>query len=336
MHPLPVKQLSDKPLISVLIANYNYASYVGRAIESVLRQTYQNFEIVVCDDGSSDNSLEVINGYADRDRRITVIPKTNGGQASALNAAFLRAKGDIIAILDADDAWFANRLATVKDAFLADGRVGFVYHRLKVVDAEGRLMRLFPKTNAMIDGWVLCRLNKEWLVPRSPASSISLHRSIAEHIFPLPEEFRSIADTVITWRSAVVAFCRSIPEPLGSWQQHRNNTTGYVNVVSLDAVEKQIHFQRRALTDMIEFIERYYPSFEVNRDFLERESLGWMMCVHALFSGKKMTLDELRLYRRGFRAWFWYFLLRSPRPLGLGLYRSWLRSVKIHTLFSRV
>lgn len=335
MRPFPVKPLPNQPLISVLIANYNYASYIGRAIESVLRQTYQNFEIIVCDDGSNDDSLEVINSYAARDERVFVIAKRNGGQASALNAAFLRAKGDIIAILDADDTWYANRLEMVRNTFLADHRVGFVYHRLKVVDAEGRLMRLFPKPNVMVSGWVLCKLNREWLVPKSPASSISLHRSIAEQVFPLPEEFRAIADTVITWRSSVIAFCQPIYEPLGIWQQHRNNTTGYINVGSLDAIEKQIPLLRNALIDMIGFIKEYYPSFEVNQVFFERESLGWITCIHALYSGRKMTLDELRLYRTGFRIWFWYFLLRTPRFIGLNLYQSWLRNIRMHSLFSR-
>ncbi|HXG36600.1 MAG TPA: glycosyltransferase, partial [Dehalococcoidia bacterium] len=70
LEPMQLPPLPQNPLVSVLIPNYNYGQYISDAIESVLNQTYQNFEIVICDDGSTDNSLEAIRRYAEQDNRI--------------------------------------------------------------------------------------------------------------------------------------------------------------------------------------------------------------------------------------------------------------------------
>src|SRR5688572_166602 len=81
MTPLQLPPLGHAPLVSVLIVNYNYEHFLSDAIESVLKQTYQNFEIVICDDGSKDNSRELISEYARKDARVKPIFKENGGVA---------------------------------------------------------------------------------------------------------------------------------------------------------------------------------------------------------------------------------------------------------------
>ena len=72
-----------KPLVSVIVDNYNYERFLSQAIESVLNQTYQNFEIIVVDDGSTDNSVQIIDSYEKKDSRIRPVLKQNGGQMSA-------------------------------------------------------------------------------------------------------------------------------------------------------------------------------------------------------------------------------------------------------------
>ncbi len=80
--------LPSQPLVSVLIANHNYAQYVGRAIESVLAQSYPHVEACVCDDGSTDDSVAVLAEYAACDARVVLRCQENGGQAAAWNTAF--------------------------------------------------------------------------------------------------------------------------------------------------------------------------------------------------------------------------------------------------------
>jgi glycosyltransferase involved in cell wall biosynthesis len=95
------------PKVSVIIPTYNSASYVVEAVDSVLAQTYQDFEILVIDDGSTDNTADVIKKY---DGRVRYIPQHNGGVAAARNNGIAESKGEYIAFLDADDTWFPSKL----------------------------------------------------------------------------------------------------------------------------------------------------------------------------------------------------------------------------------
>ncbi len=94
--------------ISVIIPNYNYARYLDQAIESVLNQTYKNLELIVVNNGSTDDSLEILNKYK---HKILVVNQTNLGQSGARNSGLLHATGEYIAFLDADDFWELSKLA---------------------------------------------------------------------------------------------------------------------------------------------------------------------------------------------------------------------------------
>lgn len=93
--------------VSVVIPSYNCGEYVGRAIESVLNQTYQPLECIVVNDGSTDNTKEAVALYADQ---VTLIEQRNQGASAARNAGIARAKGEYIAFLDADDYWHPSKL----------------------------------------------------------------------------------------------------------------------------------------------------------------------------------------------------------------------------------
>ena len=92
---------SDRRSVSVIVNNYNYGRFLGDAIDSALAQTYTPLEVLVVDDGSTDESREVIASYGDR---IIPVLKENGGQASAFNAGYATSQGDAVIFVDADDA----------------------------------------------------------------------------------------------------------------------------------------------------------------------------------------------------------------------------------------
>ena len=98
-----------KPLVSVLINNFNYCNYLSRAIDSALSQTYAPIEIIIVDDGSTDQSRQVIAGYRSK---IVSILKENGGQASAFNAAVAHSKGSILCFLDLDDRFYPTKVGS--------------------------------------------------------------------------------------------------------------------------------------------------------------------------------------------------------------------------------
>jgi glycosyltransferase involved in cell wall biosynthesis len=114
----------EKGLVSIITPMYNGQRFIGQTIDSVLSQTYPHWEMIVVDDGSNDNGVAIVSGYASKDSRIQVVSQKNGGSASARNNGIRRAAGQYIALLDADDTWNSNflekqlELMRVKNAYL--------------------------------------------------------------------------------------------------------------------------------------------------------------------------------------------------------------------------
>jgi glycosyltransferase involved in cell wall biosynthesis len=123
----------NAPRFSVIMPVYNHVAYVGRAIGSVLAQTWRDFELIVVDDGSTDKSGEIIDAYAAGDDRVVAVHQPNSGQGAARNAGIKRARAEWLAYLDSDDVWFADTLANYA-AYIADHPdAKFIYgfrHRL--------------------------------------------------------------------------------------------------------------------------------------------------------------------------------------------------------------
>ena len=102
----------DNDLVSIITPTYKASDYVGETIQSVLDQDYQNWELIIVDDYSSDGTLKVLEGWQERDARIKVIPAAkNGGPAIARNLALKTARGRWVAFLDSDDIWMAGKLS---------------------------------------------------------------------------------------------------------------------------------------------------------------------------------------------------------------------------------
>jgi glycosyltransferase involved in cell wall biosynthesis len=126
------------PLVSVVIPTYNHARYLGRALQSVLDQTYTNWEVIVIDNHSTDNTDEVMASFSDP--RITYLKIHNNGViAASRNAGIRAAKGEWIAFLDSDDWWTLNKLQVCFDS--VNHKVDLVYHDLEIVSEQSRVFR---------------------------------------------------------------------------------------------------------------------------------------------------------------------------------------------------
>jgi glycosyltransferase involved in cell wall biosynthesis len=127
---------SPTPTFSVVIPAYNTADTLGEAINSVLAQTRQDFEIVVVDDGSSDDTAMVAEGFTDR--RVRVYRQENAGPSAARNRGIAQAVGEYVGWLDSDDLWLPNYLAEMGQALEENPRAGFAYTHSWILDASGR------------------------------------------------------------------------------------------------------------------------------------------------------------------------------------------------------
>lgn len=189
---------SSLPKISILINNYNYAHFLPRAIESALTQTYPQVEVIVVDDGSTDHSCQVIAGYGDR---VIPILKTNGGQASAINAGFLASTGDIICLLDSDDYFLSQKAEEISMAFKSHPQAGWFFHPLKHVDeniqslSSTNIQEAFQNFYDFRDS-IQKRGKLSFYAPAT--SGLCFRRYLLQKILPMPEgENISISDHYI-------------------------------------------------------------------------------------------------------------------------------------------
>jgi len=154
----------DSSLVSVIIPNYNHARYLGDAIQSVLDQLYRHVEIIVVDDGSSDNSREVVDNFGSR---IKSIWQRNQGLSAARNAGIQASNGDFIGVLDADDLYDPNYLSTLVPMLEADPGAYGIYCGYRFVDHQNRSL---PQIEArdIPDGKLYdALLDGNFLVPES-------------------------------------------------------------------------------------------------------------------------------------------------------------------------
>jgi len=128
--------------ISIIIPTYNYAQYICEAIESVLNQTYKDFEIIVVDDGSTDNTKEVIKPYLNK---IKYIYQQNSGPSAARNRGIKEAKGEYIAFLDADDIWLAQKLELQIKFMEKEKEVGLIFSDMILFNEKGIIKNSFLK-----------------------------------------------------------------------------------------------------------------------------------------------------------------------------------------------
>jgi glycosyltransferase involved in cell wall biosynthesis len=216
--------MNNSLLVSIIVNNYNYGQFLQESIESACSQSYQNTEIIVVDDGSTDNSKDVIQSFGDRIRPIF---QENGGQAAAFNTGFAACNGEIILFLDADDTLLPQAVEKIVSAW--EPGVAKVHYLLHAIDGEGQsLGYTYPaRCEYLGRGDVVSDLLNRGVYGVAPTTANALSREALSHIFPIPaEKYRISADgyiaTAVVFHGKVLA----IEEPLGQYRVHGNNNWG--------------------------------------------------------------------------------------------------------------
>lgn len=275
--------MKDEPLVSILINNYNYGRFISEAIDSALSQTYPHVEVIVVDDGSTDNSHEIIKNYKDK---IIPVLKENGGQASAFNAGFAASKGDIICFLDADDTFVPEKTAKIANVFGERQDTGWCFHSLKVVDINsGTLLKRRKNsgnTYTTLDSQQLpenssreCDFRSHikkgklsFIVP--PTSGLCFRRLLLQQILPMPESQGSAgADRYVKYLAIALSKGFLLDEDLTVQKVHGNNAYTAMN-------GKQQH-RANSITRSAVWTRAKFPEFAkfANRSFAKGLSLYW-------------------------------------------------------------
>ncbi|NJL84300.1 MAG: glycosyltransferase [Chloroflexaceae bacterium] len=207
-----------QPLVSVVIDNYNYGRFLAQAIESVFAQTYPHWELIVVDDGSTDNSREILAAYAGR---VVPLLQSNSGQGAAITAGIRRSRGEIVCLLDADDYYHPQKLEKVVAAFAAHPSWVQIAHGRIVVDGNNHRIGVGPRRYSQGD---VRNLLLRWgRYGFGITSSLAYRREVLWQALPIPSRRAAAADTYL---GAIIPFYGEvgcINEPLMFYRIHGNN-----------------------------------------------------------------------------------------------------------------
>lgn len=329
--PMQFPPLGPRPLVSVIVANYNYARFIPEAVASIQAQTYPHWQLLVCDDGSTDESHEILAELERQDPRMSVFYKENGGQASAWNLAYCQASGDIICLLDPDDLWLPDKLEKVVGAFRKHSAAGLVYHRFQSTTADGRIVGV-PFPSELESGWLAePALQRGGWGPGTITSVLSFRRELAEIVFPVPDAFRrGFGDAYIQAVSQFLVENQSLPDALAHYRIHGANDSGTM---------------RPGVTDLTIMAHARYDTFQHIRVFVAdtfgeeiatrlrvEDIASYWEYLSALYvmSGKPWdgvhgyrAPDLLRHLTDTRRRQVWHGLFLLPTPLGKSLFQLW-------------
>lgn len=214
--------MSNQPLTSIVINNCNYGRFLKQAVDSALSQRYEPLEVVVVDDGSTDDSRDVISTYGDR---IVPVLKKNGGQGSAFNAGFAASRGEIVIFLDSDDVLLPTAAEKAVPLF-RDPDVVKVHWPMWLTDVQGRRTGKTHPGPGMAEGDLRTHVLRNGPTHHlsSATSGNSWRRSFVDEVLPLPEDvYRTAADTPLIEMAPFFGTLGLVREPQSLYRQHDRN-----------------------------------------------------------------------------------------------------------------
>ena len=275
IRPMALSVLADEPLVSVVITAYNYAEFVATALNSVLEQDYRRMEIIVADDGSTDETPIIVGRYEERDPRVRLLRGPNIGQPANTSRGFAAATGDIICFLDADDEFRPGKIEATIQAFRRSPNCGLCLHPMQKVDERGRPFGdPFPK---FIDsGWLLERLLDNGGRCSFPATSaIAIRREVGNRIFPIQSDYSRVGDAYIHYPAAFLTNVCVVSGTYSLYRCHqRSMSRRFPSTLARLAVQ----------------LQECEEVFSTNRKFVARE-LGKALAERINFTDSQAVLE---------------------------------------------
>jgi hypothetical protein len=245
-------------LVSVIVPVYNVEEYIAETIESVLKQTYPYFELLIIDDESPDCSLEICQQFSDS--RIKIISQQNRGLAGARNTGIRHAQGEYLAFLDGDDLWLPEKLAKHIQHLESSPQVGVSFSRSQFVDSEGKSLGIYqmPKLKDITPDHLLCRNpignGSAPVIRRQVFEAISFKSNLHGKVesFYFDESFRQSEDIECWFRIAAQTSWQieGIPEALTLYRVNGEGLSANV-LKQLDSWEQVIAKHRQYFPELL-------------------------------------------------------------------------------------
>lgn len=299
------------PRVSAIVPCYNTAKYLPIALDSIVAQTYPDWEIVLVNDGGSDETPEIAARYRARlGERLQYIYQENRGLAGARNTAIRAARGEFYALLDADDTWLPRRLELGVAKLDANPELGMAHGGIALMDAEGKVFEYPRQDPRLVSG----RIAKHIYARRVhlPGNTVLVRRSALDKVGLFDESLRSTEDRDLWFRLALEYKIGYIDEILGYYRRHPGTLT--TNSGKMRATQER-------------FAYKHYHSGHCTRAQLRGclASLDWAEAEQYAMAGRAAAAAG-QLARACLRApWELETLRRTPRILAMAA-RAKLRS----------
>jgi glycosyltransferase involved in cell wall biosynthesis len=247
-----------QPKVSIIIPVYNREEYLGIAVDSVLRQTYQDWELIISDNGSIDGTLDLAHNFALYDHRIRVLTAEHKGAVHALIAGFDAARGEYIGQLDSDDLLEPECIELTVKALNEHPEWGMVYTNYRDINEQGQLTRV---------GW-RCSIpySKYALLTVFMAFHFRLMRkAIYEQVGGFNTDFNKIEDYEICLRLSEITEIGKIDQFLYQYRQHPKSVNSTSKLEMILLMEKAINLalKRRKLDNVYRLKILYNPAFSL-------------------------------------------------------------------------
>lgn len=224
---------TKKPLVSVVMPVYNAEPYLKEAIDSILEQTYENFELLAINDGSKDNSGKIIDHYAKIDSRVKAIHQKNTGIVKVLNRGIDMANGEFIARMDSDDVSFPRRFEQQLAVFAEDPKVVLVAGGFEVIDEDGEFLyrEVLPARDRDL---------KRRMLLRNPLAhgSVMFRKSVIETVGTYTDEFGPTEDFELWSRISTAGKFVALETTIFRWRVNSAGITSNNNQLQLKIMKR--------------------------------------------------------------------------------------------------
>ena len=219
------------PKVSVIMPSYNHEKYVGEAIQSILDQTYQDFEIIITDDGSSDRTVEAIKQFTDPRIKLFIFPE-NKGACEAANNCVKNTTGELVAMISSDDAWFPHKLEKQVEFLEQHSEIGGVFSYAQFIDDDSQDIESKHDYETFLQP---NRTRFEWLRHFFLYGNCLCHPSVLirkhcyEEVGYYDERFAQLPDYEFWIRLCMKYQIHIIPETLIKFRLFKNKTNASAN-----------------------------------------------------------------------------------------------------------
>ncbi|MDD9898964.1 MAG: glycosyltransferase [Candidatus Melainabacteria bacterium] len=234
------------PKVSVVVPSYNRADYISETIESILAQTFKDFELIFIDDGSTDKTEELVKAFASQDERVKYFKQKNSERAVARSYGMSLASADLICLIDSDDLWYPNKLELQVARMEADPELCCCYASVDRIDLESKPVKSAPRQQEGYSGNIYEKLLERNFIP---SVTPMIRKKYIEMVGSQVTEFIPYEDWDFWLRLARIGKFEHLTDILGSYRLHPGQSVQNVKPEKIEEVTLKVLDANRPTTE---------------------------------------------------------------------------------------